>query len=187
LPKHADVMNLREEEIFKLMNLISQKSKNFTNPKIILIGGYALRAYIPYSRYTRDCDFVIRKQDEWHIEIIKKWLSKDINIEIFEKRGTCGFARFIRPFKIGRKSAKIVLDFMDGEVRGRTEDDVILIDEKFVKDSWEIEILIGTKKIPVFVPSFRDYLILKIVSARQSDIRDVAALIWKNRIPEDLH
>ena len=58
MPKHADVMSLREEEIFKLVNFISRKSKNFTNPEIILIGGYALRAYIPYSRYTRDSPFI---------------------------------------------------------------------------------------------------------------------------------
>lgn len=187
MPKHSDVMNLREDEIFRLVKLISEKSESFTNPKIILIGGYALRAYTPYSRYTRDCDFVIRKQDGWHIDKIKEWLSKEINVEIFEKRETYGFARFINPFKIGKKSAKIALDFMEGEVRGREEKDVVLLDEKFINDSREIEIQIGSNKISVFVPSFRDYLILKIVSARQSDIRDIAVLLWKNEVPKDLH
>ena len=179
-------MNLREEEIFRMVKLISKKSENFTKPKIILIGGYALRAYTPYSRYTRDCDFVIRKQDGWHLDEIKKWLQKEINVEIFEKRDTYGFARFINPFKIGKKSAKIALDFMEGEVRGRTDKAVILLDEKFVNDCREIEILIGTNKITVFVPSYEDYLILKIVSARQSDIRDIALLIWKKGVPSTL-
>ena len=187
MPKHVDVMSLREEEIFKLVNLISRKSNNFTNPEIILIGGYALRSYIPYSRYTRDCDFVIRKENGWHIDKIKKWLSEEINVEIFEKRDTYGFARFIRPFKIGRKSAKIALDFMEGEVRGRTDKAVVLLDKKFVKDSEEVEISIGANNVSFFVPSYRDYLILKIVSARQSDIRDIGALIWKHGIPDGLN
>ena len=186
LPKHSDVMNLREDEIFRLVKLISEKSESFTNPKIILIGGYALRAYTPYSRYTRDCDFVIRKQDGWHIDKIKEWLLKEINVEIFEKKDTYGFTRFINPFKIGKKSAKIALDFMEGEVRGRTDKAVILLDEKFVKDSREIEILIGANKITVFVPSYEDYLILKTVSARQSDIRDITLLIWKKGVPSTL-
>jgi len=37
------------------------------NPELIVIGGYALRAFIPFSRFTRDCDFALMKKDGWNI------------------------------------------------------------------------------------------------------------------------
>lgn len=186
MPKHKDVMDSREEAIAKLLEFISRKSEGFTNPKIILIGGYALRAYSQYSRYTRDCDFVMRKENGWHLETIKKWLAKEVDIESFETRETYGFARFSKQLSIGRKSAKIAIDFMEGEVRGRTDDAIVLIDKRFVDDSKSVEIPVGAAKICFFVPSYRDYFILKVVSARPSDVRDIAALVLKNGVPEGL-
>jgi hypothetical protein len=186
LPKHKDVMDLREDEIAKLLELLSRHSDGFTNPRIILIGGYALRAYSQYSRYTRDCDFVMRKEDGWHLDTVKKWLAKETNVESFETRETHGFARFSRLLTIGRKSAKIAVDFMEGEVRGRTDEAVVLIDKRFVDDSHRVEIPVGAAKIGFLVPSYRDYFILKVVSARPSDIRDIAALVLKNGVPDRL-
>lgn len=45
---------------------------------------------------------------------------------------------------------------------------------------------IGEKKFKFFVPDYTDYLILKIISARPSDIRDIAILLLKNKIPRNL-
>jgi len=78
-------MKSRENEIAKLVDLIGDNSKNFTEPKLILIGGYALRAFVPFSRYTRDCDFALAKGD-WHIDAIKEWFGKEAFVEAFEKR-----------------------------------------------------------------------------------------------------
>ena len=186
MPKYKDVMDKREEEIAKLLEIISRISDGFTSPRIVLIGGYALRAYSQYSRYTRDCDFVMRRENGWHLDTIKKWLAKEIDVESFETRETYAFARFSKQLSIGRKSAKIAIDFMEGEVRGRAEGAVVLIDEKFVNEAITAEILVGAKKINFFVPSYRDYFILKIVSARPSDIRDIAALVLKNGGPGGL-
>jgi hypothetical protein len=36
-----------------------------------MIGGYALRAFVPFSRSTRDCDFAMTKRDGWNIDRIK--------------------------------------------------------------------------------------------------------------------
>ena len=44
--KHSEIMKLREEEIGKLIEYLSKQSEGFTNPKIVMIGGYALRAFI---------------------------------------------------------------------------------------------------------------------------------------------
>jgi hypothetical protein len=69
-------MRMREEEIAKLMGLLSTKSKRFEDPKLILIGGYGLRAFIPFARSTRDCDFAIKKNNGWHLDEVKGWLSE---------------------------------------------------------------------------------------------------------------
>ena len=54
-------MKRREREILKLLKMIAERTSSFSDPKLILIGGYALRAFVPFTRYTRDCDFALRK------------------------------------------------------------------------------------------------------------------------------
>jgi len=83
-------------------------------------------------------------------------------------------------------SAKISLDFMEGEVRGRTDEQIFFVTEKFLKKSKKVKIPIAGKTTEVYVPDYTDYLILKLMSARPSDIRDIATLVWKNGIPDDL-
>ena len=43
--KHSEVMKLREEEISRLIEYLSRQTDGFENPKIVMIGGYALRAH----------------------------------------------------------------------------------------------------------------------------------------------
>jgi hypothetical protein len=49
-----------------------------------------------------------------------------------------------------------------------------------------VSIPIAGKPIKLSVPNYLDYFIMKIVSARASDIRDIASLICENGIPENL-
>jgi hypothetical protein len=42
-------MNLREEEISKIIEQLSKQTDGFDKPKMILIGGYALRAFTSLS------------------------------------------------------------------------------------------------------------------------------------------
>jgi uncharacterized protein (DUF2344 family) len=85
LVKHSEIMNLREEEIGRKIELLSKQTKGFDDPKMVLIGGYALGAFTSFSRYTRDCDFVLRKSDGWNLEKIQNLLPKDLITETFEK------------------------------------------------------------------------------------------------------
>ncbi|MGD0977561.1 MAG: nucleotidyl transferase AbiEii/AbiGii toxin family protein [Candidatus Bathyarchaeia archaeon] len=183
LVKHVEIMNLREEEISKIIEQLSKRTGGFENPKIVLIGGYALRAFTSLSRYTRDCDFVLKKSDGWNLDKIQKLLLRDLSIEAFEKRDSYGFLRCIKLLKVG---AKISLDFMEGEVRGRTEEQIFFITEKFLQKTKKVKIPIAGKITEIYVPDYTDYLILKLMSARPSDIRDIATLIWKNGIPDNL-
>jgi len=186
LVKQFEIMNLREEEIGRIIEQLSKQTDGFENPKIVMIGGYALRAFTSLSRYTRDCDFVLKKIDGWNLDKIKKLLPKDLSVEAFEKRGDYGFLRCIKLLKVNGRSAKISIDFMEGEVRGRMEEQVFFITEKFLQKTKKVKIPIAKKMIEIYVSDYTDYLILKIMSARPSDIRDIATLIWKDGIPDDL-
>ena len=186
MAKHSEIMKLREEEIHRLIEYLSKHTDGFESPKIVVIGGYALRAFTSFSRYTRDCDFVLKKMDGWNLDKIQKLLPKALSTEVFEKRGNYGFLRSIKLLKINGRSAKISIDFMEGEVRGRTEEQIFFINEKFLQKTKKVKISIAEKETEIFVPDYCNYLILKIVSARPSDIRDIATLVWKNDIPEGL-
>ena len=183
--RHVDVMNVREEEIGKLIDHFSKQTNGFENPRIVTIGGYALRAFTTFSRYTRDCDFVLKKSKGWNLDRIQTLLPKDLSIETFEKRDNYGFLRCVKPLQIDSRSAKISIDFLEGEVRGRTDEQVFYITQEFMQKTKKVKIPIAEKEVEIFVPDYTDYLLLKMMSARPSDIRDIATLVWRNGIPDD--
>jgi len=176
-------MNLREEEISKILEQLSKQTGGFDNPKMILIGGYALRAFTSFSRYPRDCDFVLKKSDGWKLDKIQQMLAKEMSAEAFEKRDSYGFLRCV---KLLKAVAKISIDFMEGAIRGRTDEQVFCVTEKFIQKAKKVKITIAEKTIEMYVPDYTDYLILKFMSARPSDIRDIATLVWKNGVPDGL-
>jgi len=186
LVKRLDLMKFREAEVEKMLEYFSKRTDGFENPKIVMIGGYALRAFTAFSRYTRDCYFVLKKLDGWNLDRIQKLLPKDLSTEVFEKRGSYGFLRCIKLLKVDGRSAKISVDFMEGEVRGRTEEQIFFITEEFLQKATKVKIPVAEKEVEIFVPDYADYLLLKIMSARPSDVRDVATLVWKNGIPNGL-
>ena len=175
-------MQHREDAIFEILQRLSSFSNGFSKPKLILIGGYALRAFVDLSRYTRDCDFVVKEDC---LEQVKTWL-KDLNVEAFEQGKTHGYLRLLKLLKAGKSSAKLSLDFMQGHVVGRVEEDKVMIDDKFVQNCKRTSVSVGGNRLDFFVPDYTDYLILKVASARPSDIRDIATLIWRNGVPDDL-
>jgi len=176
-----DVMNKREQEIAELVNYLSQKSKGFTKPKLIVIGGYALRAFVPFSRYSRDCDFVLKEG----LDQVNKWPPSGVSVETIERKEGHAYMRWIKILQSGNKKAKLGLDFMEGQVRGR-ENEIFTIDDKFLENSSVAKIKVGNLQLKIFVPSYTDFFLLKVMSARRSDTRDIAALVWKNGVPKDI-
>ncbi len=179
-------MQEREREIAEPIEFLSDKSQNFENPKLVTIGGYALRAFTPLARYTRDCDFVLRKENEWKLDRIKKLMSKHMSIVSLEKHKDYGFMRCVKPVRVGGRLVKVSLDFMEGKVVGRSEKEQVVIDEGFTNDSKKQKIEIAGTKFEIYIPSYRDYFILKIVSGRASDTRDIATLVWQKGIPDQI-
>lgn len=182
MPKQLALAQAREVEIARLLLEISERTNSFRSPPLVLIGGYALRAYIPFSRATRDCDFAFCKGDGWLMDSIASWLT-GVQVVSSEKFGDHGFLRCMRLITAGGASAKVSLDFMEGSVVGREKDEVIALDEAFERSALRTTIPVGGKAIEVVVPTYTDYFILKCVSARRSDIRDIAALVWKLGVP----
>ncbi|MCR6691425.1 MAG: nucleotidyl transferase AbiEii/AbiGii toxin family protein [archaeon YNP-LCB-003-016] len=180
LPKVIELMKRREEEILNSLLFLSERTKGFTEPELIMIGGYALRAFIPFSRFTRDCDFVMMKRNGWNIERIKGFLPEGYLVEEEQKRNNYGFLRCMKFVKHNRTRVKVSIDFMEGEIRGREAKEAIKIDETMMENRAFVSIPIAGKPIKLPVPSYIDYFIAKVVSARASDIRDIAALICEN-------
>lgn len=120
------------------------------------------------------------------MDTLRKWLATETIIETLEKKNNSGYMRCIKLIETGRKPVRIFLDFMEGEVTGRTIKDTVRIDEKFVLNSQKTRIKISNREIEVRVPNYTDYFILKIVSGRAIDVKDLATLTWKKGIPEGI-
>jgi len=179
-------MRLRETEVLKALKWLKSATNDFTNPRLILIGGYALRAYVKYSRYTRDCDFALRRIDGWGIDKLKLMLPKGFSVEVFEKRKSYGFMRCIKLVTVSGTRVKVSLDFMECEIRGRSARDVIVVDDKMVDNSKSFPLSIANSLVKLPVVSYVDLLIMKVVSARPSDVRDVASMLLENGVPKKL-
>ena len=187
MPKARDLMKRREEEISNSVAFLSERTKGFTDPELMMIGGYALRAFIPFSRFTRDCDFALMKRDGWNVDRIKEILPEGYLVEEEQKRNSYGFLRCIKFVKHDKARVKVSMDFMEGEIRGREKKEIIKIDDVMIKNRVFATIPIANKPIKLPFPRYLDYFIMKVVSARASDIRDIASLICENGIPENLN
>lgn len=186
MPRAIESMRRREEELSKAILHLSEKTNGFTDPRIVLIGGYALRVFIPFSRFTRDCDFIMRKKNGWNLDKLKAVVPKGYSIESEQRNEKYGFARWVKLVSHDKARVKVSIDFMEGEIRGRESNEVILIDESMIKNARFESISVANKDIRVTVPDYRDYFIMKVISSRPSDIRDIASLVENNGIPSGL-
>lgn len=82
-----------------------------------------------------------------------------------------------------KAKVKVSIDFMEGEIRGRIAEERVLIDKTMFKNSKPTSITIADENVSIAVPSYVDYFIMKVVSSRASDMRDLASLIHEKGIP----
>lgn len=186
MPRAIEMMKRREEELLKAIRSLSEKTEGFTNPELILIGGYALRAFIKFSRFTRDCDFITKKKNGWNLDGLKEGVPEGYSVEEEERHENYGFMRWVKLLQHNKVKVKVSLDFMEGEIRGRKAEEIILIDKGVVENSKPVSISIADETMTIRVPSYADYFIMKAVSSRASDIRDIASLIHENGVPSRL-
>ncbi|MFQ5711905.1 MAG: hypothetical protein ACE5GD_09035 [Candidatus Geothermarchaeales archaeon] len=122
MPRAIDAMKRREEELLKAVKHLSERTDGFTKPMLIMVGGYALRAFIPFSRFTRDCDFIVRKRDGWNLDDLKVILPEGYSVEAEERHESCGYMRWIKFVRYDRVRVKVSLDFIDKREKGRGDD-----------------------------------------------------------------
>lgn len=180
------MMKRREQEIQRAILHLSEKTKGFANPELVMIGGYALRVFIGLSRFTRDCDFALKRKDGWNIDRLKTMLPEGYSTEEEEKRESYGFLRCMKFVRHNRVRVKVSMDFMEGEIRGRKPEEIILIDEAMIENRKFASIPIADQPVRIAVPDYQDYFIMKVVSSRASDIRDIASLVHENGMPSGL-
>jgi len=186
LPRAIDMMRRREKEILGALKHLSEKTDGFSDPRLLLIGGYALRAFVPLARFTRDCDFVVKKEEKgWTIDRLRVLLLEGFSIEHLEKRGSYGFMRCVKLVRHDDARVKVSLDFMEGEIRGRGPKDVILVDDVMMEGT-RATIPVAGEEVAVLAPSYVDYFIMKVISARPSDVRDLASLVLERGLPSGL-
>ena len=185
MPKAIDMMRRREEEILRVLKYLSEKTNEFSDPRLLLIGGYALRAFIPLARFTRDCDFATKKEEGWAIDRLRGLLPESFSVDRLEKRSNYGFMRCVKLARHDNAGVKVSLDFMEGEIRGRGVKDVILVDDAMMEGA-HATIPVAGEEVAVLVPSYADYFIMKVISARPSDVRDLASLVLERGLPSGL-
>ena len=110
-----------------------------------------------------------------------KWFP-NLSAESKEKKERHGYLRLMQALAAGKQRVKISLDFMEGAVVDRSGER-IEIDESLVSRCVALPIKVAGEEIEIRVPSYEDYLLLKLLSARPSDVRDIAALIWHHGAP----
>lgn len=140
--------------------------------RLVLIGGYAVRAYTRGYRYTKDIDFVMLRRDTGKIIALLKGLGYEVSETGF------GLA--------GRKTTGggfIDLHISVGEVQDYSTGKRYLVSEETLAEAGEHEIsgfLAHGREIQVAAPavSLGDLLIMKLMTRnREKDRIDVVSLL----------
>lgn len=156
----VEQFELREKEIFKIL----EKIKKF--PRVVLIGGYALNAYIEFPRFSVDCDLIVLDCKD----ILK--ILKEEKFKIIEKQES-----FVRCEK---KVDNIIIgiDFLIGKIIDRLSGITFEFSDIF-QDSKIKEFL--AKSDPKLKINFRTaspevLFVIKFASLRKQDVRDIFML-----------
>lgn len=165
---NKDLFSLREKEIFNALREIK-------NCHFVLIGGYAVNAYA-LPRFSVDCDIVVRDEEELRkiIKLLNKIGYKKENIEN-EAQYSGNFKRFEK--KIDNNFA-VSMDILINNVSDRITG--VAFDADWIFKNSEIKVLKGKtiiEELKLRIIDIDALLVMKIISCRSTDIRDVFMMI----------
>ncbi|MBS3143156.1 hypothetical protein J4464_07240 [Candidatus Woesearchaeota archaeon] len=170
-----NLFSLREDEIFK--TLTELKERDF-----VIIGGYAVNAYA-LPRFSVDCDMVIKDEDE-----CKKIESVLLNIGYKKARlpkevlYAGSFSRYEK--KLDNHFA-VSMDILTSKVTDRMTGAIFTANWVFENSS--VKILKGktiAEELKTRIINVDALLVMKIVSCRPTDVRDVFMMIPKTKDKE---
>ncbi len=164
-------LQLREKEIFETLKEISKF-------KFTVIGGYAVNPYtIP--RFSVDCDIVIKDKEE--LNKITKELDKNnykkINIDKIDLPYQKYFLRYEKNIE---KNISASFDILVSEVYDRGTK--VSFDANWIFDNSKLIFLKGktiNKKLKIRTINIDALIVMKFISCRESDIRDIFMLAEK--------
>ncbi|HIG94433.1 MAG: hypothetical protein QT05_C0009G0009 [archaeon GW2011_AR13] len=162
-------LQLREKEIFETLKKI--KKSNF-----VVIGGYAVNAYT-LPRFSVDCDIVIKDRKE--LEKIEEALlelgyRKEKNYSD-EVPYDGNFERYEKELD---KNFKVSMDILIGEILDRQTK--VKFSADWIFDNSSLRNLQGktiSEQLKIRIINADALLTMKLISCRQTDIRDIFLLI----------
>ncbi|MDO8459593.1 MAG: hypothetical protein Q7S74_00645 [Nanoarchaeota archaeon] len=176
------MLQLREKEIFETLKKIDKF--NF-----VIIGGYAVNAYT-LPRFSVDCDIVVKDTKELK-EIEEVLINFGYIKEENNKDKTSYYGDFLRLEKDLGDNIKVSVDILIKEVLDRQTNATFPAD--WVFDNSEIRTLRGktiTEELKLKIINLDALFVLKFVSCRLTDIRDIFMLAPniknKERVKEEI-
>jgi len=160
-------LEIREKEIFRTL-------KKLKDRKFVIIGGYAVNVYT-LPRFSVDCDLAVKKEEVKEIsgileqEKYKKEKARD-NLPYH--------GEFIRYGKEIKKNFKVSFDILIEKVIDRQTSAYFDVD--WILSNSEFKTLKGktfSEEIKAKVPSPEVLVIMKLLSCRINDIRDIFMII----------
>ena len=160
-------LEIREREIFRIL-------KKLIGRKFVVIGGYAVNVYT-LSRFSVDCDLAVKKEEAKKISMI-------LEQEGYKKEKTRDnlpyYGEFVRYEKEINKNFKVSFDILIEKVIDRQTGAYFDVD--WILSNSEFKILKGKtfkEEIKAKIPSAEVLVIMKLLSCRISDIRDIFMII----------
>jgi hypothetical protein len=162
-----NLFQIREKEIFEILNSLK-------NQKFVIIGGYAVNAYV-LPRFSVDCDIVVHREDISKITSILEKIGFAESQETSDLSYGGKFKRFEKQIK---KDFGVSIDILIGEVMDRQTGSIFSAD--WIFENSQVRILRGktiTEKIEMRIVNPEALFATKLVSCRKTDIRDMFLLI----------
>ena len=163
------MLQLREKEIFETL-------KRMGRFNFVIIGGYAVNAYT-LPRFSVDCDIVVKDTKELK-EIEESLISFGYIKEENNKDKTSYYGDFLRLEKDLGNNIRVSMDILIKEVLDRQTNTTFSAD--WVFDNSEIRTLRGktiTEELKLRIINLDALFVLKFVSCRLTDIRDIFMLV----------
>jgi len=162
------MLELREKEIFETL-------KRMSKFKFVIIGGYAVSAYT-LPRFSVDCDIVVKDKEELK-EIEEVLVNFGYIKEENNKDKTSYYGAFLRLEKDLGDNIKVSIDILIKEVLDRQTN--ATFSAEWIFDNSKIKILRGktiTEELKLRIINLDALFVLKFVSCRLTDIRDIFML-----------
>lgn len=90
MSRAIDLLKRCEEEILNSLLHLLEKIRSFTDSELVMIGGYALRAFINFQDLP-GLRFYLNQKKCWNIDEMKEILPKGYSIEEEQKLGSYDF------------------------------------------------------------------------------------------------